>query len=82
MAGKPLPYSREQLEKILLGVMAREEEIDEIQESSERFWSLKYVEDCHKRDPKPLPAVVLQTQDDGLYHQVMLLDSAIRAKIR
>lgn len=72
----------EQLEKILEGVMTREEEIDNIQESSERFWSIKFIEEEHKRDPKPLRSVVLQSQDDGLFHQIALLDSAVRTKIK
>lgn len=82
LEGRPLPYSSGQLEKILAGVMAREEEIDGIQEASERFWSIKFLEEEHQRDPKPLRAVVLQSHDDGLFHQIFLLDSALRSKIR
>jgi len=54
LKGEKLPFSREELEKILSYVMKREFEIDLLQERSERFWTIKYLQEQHELDPKPL----------------------------
>jgi len=82
MRGEKIPYQRDVLEKILVGVMSREEEIDNLQDTSERFWSVKFLEQNYVKNRHPLDAVVLQHQDEDGYYQIFLLQTAVRTKIR
>lgn len=74
LSGKPVPYDREELLRILATAEGAEQEIRAIEDRSTNYWLLEYLA-RHKKD-EPLPATVLDSKGT-----IELEDFYMRAKL-
>lgn len=79
-SGEKAPFGVEEMADILTPLAIRERVLDRLQGTAERYWILRFIE---RQDPlKRYRCTVMSPADDAGFVQAVMLDTAMRCRVR